>query len=320
MESKDDLKVHTPPTDKQPDPQDPGPSGDVTLPSRKRLFHIFIVEKNISYLNFISYLIACFSTICLVAYLSIVQPFVLNIILGITENTGNITGSLALYDEIIALPATLLWGILSDKVGRRPIYSIGFICLGISLILYPYVKNVYPHMLLCRLLFSVGSAAATCMMTGTLGDIAGNQHERGRVSAIVGLFSAFGGMVAGLALIKLPKRLESIVSSEAEGIRLAFTIVGGCALGLALILFLILPRTGTGAADGLTAWFKNCISRRKDKTLNEQTSDMISPWKMLKYGILAARDPRIALAYLSSFVVSRRRRRWDSEGKREAEG
>ncbi|KAG0230393.1 major facilitator superfamily domain-containing protein [Mortierella sp. GBAus27b] len=291
-----------------PDPETTVPCSNIPPPAdRKRLFRIFIVEDTVSYLNFVSYLIACFAAICLVAYLSLIQPFVLNIVLGITENTGSITGSLALYDEIIALPATLIWGILSDRVGRRPVYSIGFACLGISLILYPYVKNVYPHMLLCRLLFSVGSAACTCMMTGTLGDIAGNHRERGRVSAIVGLFAAFGGMVAGLGLIKLHDRLGAKAGSEAQGIRLSLTIVGACALGLALTMWLILPRTGTGAADGLTSWFKNRISRRRDepsndRALDEQPLKVISPWKMLKYGVLAARDPRIGLAYLTSFV------------------
>jgi len=142
------------------------------------------------------------------------------------------------------------------------------------------------------------------MMTGTLGDMAGNQYERGRVSAIVGLFSAFGGMVAGLALVKLPDQLGKKLHDEYRGHQLSFTIVGGCALALALILFLILPKTGAGAADGLTAWFKNCFSCGKDNTLDKQTSETLNPWKMLKYGVLAARDPRIGLAYLSSFVVS----------------
>ncbi|KAG0004360.1 hypothetical protein BGZ80_001040 [Entomortierella chlamydospora] len=270
---------------------------------RNRLFYIFIVNKGIGYINFISYLLASLATICLVAYLSIVQPFVLTVILNIRENTGNLTGSLALYDEIIALPATLIWGVLSDRVGRRIVYSLGFLFLGTSLILYPYVKNVYPHMLLCRLLFSLGSSACTCMMTGTLGDIAGNQHERGRVSAIVGMCSGFGGLIAGLVLIKLPWQMGNKVKNEIEGIQLALGIIGGCSVALSAIFYLTMPKTGAGAADGLTLWVNKVILRRKVGDSSKSTEEMISPWRMLKYGILVGRDPRVALAYVSSFVA-----------------
>lgn len=275
-------------------------------------------------MNLISYLLACFLTICLVAYLSIVQPFVLTVLLGITENTGDLTGSLALYDEILALPATLIWGVLSDRIGRRPVYSMGFIFLGSALILYSFVKNVYPHMLLCRLLFSLGSAACTCMMTGTLGDIAGGQHERGRVSAIVGMFAGFGGLVSGLVLINIPYQLGTLVKDDAEGIQLALIIVGGSAIGLALIFAFTMPNVHANhRRGGALRYFSQFFSPRHEaahiaaevvvgeqqkqgrQVSNEegQKDESKNPLKLLKYGILAGRDPRISLAYFSSFVV-----------------
>ncbi|KAG0240593.1 major facilitator superfamily domain-containing protein [Mortierella sp. GBAus27b] len=295
----------------------------VLPPEKHRLFRIFIVNKNVSYLGFLSYLVACFLTICLVAYLSIVQPFVLTVLLGITENTGNLTGSLALYDEILALPATLIWGVLSDRIGRRPVYSMGFVFLGTALILYSYVKNVYPHLLLCRLLFSLGSAACTCMMTGTLGDIAGGQHERGRVSAIVGMFSGFGGLISGLVLINIPYKLGRLVKNDAEGIQLALIIVGGTAIGLALVFFFTMPnlnmRGGAGSVfQALTSNHSPAVDvtvgefARRENERGGETVDMgarpehheaTNPLKMLKYGVLAGRDPRVALAYFSSFVA-----------------
>ncbi|KAG0333964.1 hypothetical protein BG004_000616 [Podila humilis] len=247
-------------------------------PNKHRLFWIFIVNRDMTYLNFIMYLIACFGTICLVAYLSIIQPFVLTVILKIYDGTGNLTGNLALYDEIIALPAALLWGILSDRIGRRYVYGAGFVCIGTAMILYSFVTNVYPQILLCRLLFSVGSAACTCMMTGTLGDFAGGHHERGRVSAIVGMFAGFGGLVAGLVLTQVPFQLVKKAGSEARGIQWSFQIVGGVAIGFGFIAAFTMTK-----AKG-----------RKD---------FQNPFKMLKYGVLAARDPRIALSYFSSFVA-----------------
>ncbi|KAF9109243.1 hypothetical protein BGX27_007833 [Mortierella sp. AM989] len=298
---KEEVDSHATNTIDTVDPESSAETRSIPPMPRNRLFYIFIVDKGIGYINFISYLIACFGTICLVVYLSIVQPFVLTVILKVSGNTGNLTGSLALYDEIIALPATIIWGVLSDRVGRRLVYSAGFLCLGVSLILYPYVKNVYPQMLLCRLLFSLGSSACTCMMTGTLGDIAGFQHERGRVSAIVGMFTGFGALVAGMVLIKLPWQMGIKVNNDVEGIRLSLGIVGGCAVGLGVLLFLAIPKTGVGAADGLTNWFKKNIFRQEIHE-SPKAEEMISPWRMLKYGIMAGRDPRVALAYASSFV------------------
>ncbi|KAF9899692.1 hypothetical protein BX616_002892 [Lobosporangium transversale] len=276
-------------------------AGSATTPG-KRLFKIFIVNQNIGYLNFISYLIACFATICLVVYLSIVQPFVLTVLLRITENTGNLTGSLVLYDEILALPATLVWGVLSDRIGRRPVYSLGFVFLGTALILYSYVKNVYPHMLLCRLLFSLGSAACTSMMTATLSDVAGGHKERGRVSAIVGMFSGFGALTSGMALINLPYQMGSRVHSESQGIRVALCIVGGCAIALGVFFVFTMPNVNP-TSKGFLARLRGHRATEKEVIVTPAPKRVESLFVILKYGILAARDPRIALAYLSSFVA-----------------
>lgn len=59
-----------------------------------------------------------------------------------------------------------VWGVCSDFMGRRLIYSGGFLIMGGGLFLYTYAKNIFPELLLYRLLFSVGGAATSSMLTG----------------------------------------------------------------------------------------------------------------------------------------------------------
>ncbi|KAF9580062.1 hypothetical protein BGW38_003440, partial [Lunasporangiospora selenospora] len=274
---------------------------------KHRLFVIFVVNKDVSYANFIAYLLACTLTIALVVYLGIVQPFVFNIILGLrnSDNLGTLTGSLALYDEIIALPATLFWGVTSDLIGRRFVYASGFICLGTALILYQYTENVYPHVLLCRMLFSVGSSACTCMMTGTLSDIAGGQHERGRVAAMAGMFAGFGGLVGGMGLIGLPWKLERLVGDAENGLKMALSLVGGVTIGLAVIFAFTMPNLNVKDKPSLLQRIKSCFRKNSSSGSKTDNSDikLENPFKVLKEGFIAGRDPRVALAYLSSFVA-----------------
>ncbi|KAI7825378.1 hypothetical protein BC939DRAFT_502317 [Gamsiella multidivaricata] len=105
-ESYKDLKVA--PYDSTLESSTPAVSTTLIPPTKRRLFYTFIVNKDIGYLNLISHLIASFLTICLVAYLSIVQLFVPTVLLGVNGYIGDLTGSLALYDEILALPATII--------------------------------------------------------------------------------------------------------------------------------------------------------------------------------------------------------------------
>ena len=63
-------------------------------------------------------------------------------------------------DEIVALIACPIWGLVSDRLGVRTVAVIGYSVIGLSLFLFVQARNVYPQLLLARILFAVGATAA----------------------------------------------------------------------------------------------------------------------------------------------------------------
>ncbi len=72
---------------------------------------------------------------------------------------GDLVGTLGFADELVALFACPLWGILSDRVGVRMVCVLGYIIVGLALVLFVQARNVYPQLLLARVFFSIGGAA-----------------------------------------------------------------------------------------------------------------------------------------------------------------
>ena len=72
---------------------------------------------------------------------------------------GDLVGTLGFADELVALFACPVWGILSDRLGVRQVCVAGYTIVGLSLVLFVQAKNVYPQLLLARILFSLGGSA-----------------------------------------------------------------------------------------------------------------------------------------------------------------
>lgn len=80
-------------------------------------------------------------------------------LIGVKDGVGDLVGTLGFVDELVALFACPLWGILSDRLGVRIVCVLGYTIVGLSLLLFVQARNVYPQLLLARMLFSVGGAA-----------------------------------------------------------------------------------------------------------------------------------------------------------------
>ncbi|KAI9825433.1 MAG: hypothetical protein M1832_001163 [Thelocarpon impressellum] len=87
---------------------------------------------------------------------------------GLDRGVGDVVGTLGFADELVALVACPVWGVLSDRVGVRTVCVLGYGIVGAALFLFVQARNVYPQLLLIRLFFSLGGAATSTMVTAIL--------------------------------------------------------------------------------------------------------------------------------------------------------
>lgn len=111
--------------------------------------------------------VALFS-ISFLVFLNASASFVITDLIGQKRGVGNAVGSLGFADELVALIACPIWGLLSDKIGVRNVCVLGYLIVGVSLFVFVQANNVNPQLLLARIFFSVGGAATSTMVTAVL--------------------------------------------------------------------------------------------------------------------------------------------------------
>jgi len=102
--------------------------------------------------------VALFS-ISFLVFLNSSISFVITQRIGRSRNVGDAVGTLGFVDELVALVACPAWGLLSDRVGVRSVAVMGYSIVGVALWIFVQAKNVYPELLLARILFSLGGSA-----------------------------------------------------------------------------------------------------------------------------------------------------------------
>ncbi len=102
--------------------------------------------------------VALFS-ISFLVFLNSSVSFVITQRIGQSRNVGDAVGTLGFVDELVALVACPAWGLLSDRIGVRTVAVMGYAIVGVSLWIFVQARNVYPELLLARVLFSLGGSA-----------------------------------------------------------------------------------------------------------------------------------------------------------------
>ncbi len=123
-----------------------------------------------SAINATTYVFAAFITIGMLAFISFIQPYLLNANLQVPESQqGRALGILGFSNEIVSLLLVAPIGALADKIGRRPVYSLGFLWLAVGFFLYPLART-FPQLIAAALFFSGGVSAVGCMLATVLAD------------------------------------------------------------------------------------------------------------------------------------------------------
>ncbi|KAI0024703.1 hypothetical protein F4780DRAFT_795252 [Xylariomycetidae sp. FL0641] len=119
-------------------------------------------------------------SIAFLVFLNSAVSFVITDLLGRKKGVGDIVGTLGFVDEIVALVACPVWGLVSDRLGVRWVAVLGYVVVGVSLWGFVGVGNSgggVPGLVGMRILFAVGATAAATMVTAILPVLTGDGKD-----------------------------------------------------------------------------------------------------------------------------------------------
>ncbi|MBL4800248.1 MAG: MFS transporter, partial [Emcibacter sp.] len=238
------------------------------------------LEPGVTSWNARTYLFSAFWTIGFLSFISFLQNYVLRVHLNMpADEIGRAVGTLSFVGEIALLSVSPLFGSLSDKVGRRVIFALGFLWVGAGFALYPLATS-YQMLLLFRGFMGIGAAALGGMMATVLSDYPQNR-SRGFMAAMSGWANGLGAMTMIFFLSKLPNLFSSNgVSAEMAGTYTFWVATGLCIITSAVV-------------------FKGLKAGKPGRSRGHESVSVL-----MKQGFGAARtNSRLVLAFSESFIA-----------------
>ena len=227
--------------------------------------------------HFVTLLYGGFVSIALIVFVNIGQPYVLLENLGIENAEGTLTGALAVAAEITALLTIGYFGVLADRIGRKPLIAISALIMAVGYTLMPLVGSIFA-LFLVRLVLALGTTGETSMITTIIHDYAA-EKARGKMLALCGVLMGIGAVLMNAIVGNLPERFIAAGYDAVAAGRFMHWIVAVICLFSAGIFIL---------------GFKGGTPVEKEQRLSQ--------WELIRRGLAEARQPRIALAYVASFV------------------
>ena len=226
---------------------------------------------------YISLLLGFFS-IGLLTLVGNLRPYLFNSMLGIPDDIqGRVSGTMDVISEIPALLLSGLVGAMSDRLGRRIIYGMGFAILAVGYFLFPFAQFNWT---LYAMIFitACGASLVSAMLSTVIADYP-QETSRGKLVGICFFLNGLGvASLVGLAA-QLPKLYLGQGMDPIEAGRAAYWTVAVICLIPMVIVLKGLPRQSPGQ-----------IGEREPLLAT------------LRIGIDAAKDLRVRLAYASAAV------------------
>jgi MFS family permease len=244
-------------------------------PGNPPFFHWLKPDIGVS--HFVTLLYGGFVSIALIIFVNIGQPYVLFENLGIENSEGRLTGGLAVVAEVTALFTIGYFGVLADRIGRKPLIAFGALIMGGAYAVLPMAGTI-AFLVVIRVVLSVGTTAETSMITTILHDYAA-EKARGKMLALVGVLMGIGAVLMNVIVGNLPERFVAQGIDEITAGRYMHWIVAAICFLSAGIFYL---------------GFKPGTPVRQEERLPQL--------ELIRRGLAEARRPRVALAYVASFV------------------
>lgn len=218
-------------------------------------------------------------TIAAIAGISIVQGYILTEHLNVPRrDQGTLSGDLSFLTEIVMILCFVPFGILADRVGRRPIYVLGIALIGLTWGLYPFATTTN-ELFVYRVFYGIGVAAAT----GTLATMVNDyplDTSRGKFIGLTAMMNVIGTIFAARIIGGIPERMTALgYDTVAAGTVMFVTMAILCAL------------TAVVAKLGLHAGTP--VAPRERPPIRE----------LYKSGLQAARNSRIAISYAAALAA-----------------
>jgi len=239
----------------------------------------YYFAPKITRINAVTLMFAAMSSLMILTFVNFVQGYVLSEILQIPKSEqGKLTGNLAAFQEIVVIIVMSFIGSVSDKTGRRILYTIGFVILGIGYAIYPLADSV-EQMYIFRIIVATGSAIIPVTLSACTQDYV-MERSRGKWLGLTSVGNGLGVILMSTVLARLPKIFTEAGYDSADAGIYAFWATGAMCM-----MFAVIMQIGLAGPETMKV-------RPREPVM-----------KLMREGFGAARNPRIALTYFAGFAL-----------------